>query len=71
MEKLPGSAQDKATVMGTLCAAYYNLGVSFETLQKFDFAKQAYERSLLVCSKYLPENTQLIQNLTIAIAAVT
>jgi hypothetical protein len=37
------------TIMGTYCAAYFNLGVSFEHLKRFKLSGQAYERSLAIC----------------------
>jgi hypothetical protein len=48
-DTLPGTDEDRATLMGTFCAAYFNLAVSFENVKKYSLAKQSYERSLAVC----------------------
>lgn len=56
---LKNDYQDKRVVMGIYCAAYFNLGVSFEHLRHFKLSRQAHERGLAMCYKYLPEKLPL------------
>lgn len=69
-DTLPGTEEDRATIMGTFCAAYFNLAVSFENVKKYSLAKQAYERSLAVCTEHMPTNQQLINTLSSAIQSL-
>lgn len=53
--------------MGTYCAAYFNLGVSFEHLKQFKLSSQAYERGLVIAREHMPNNTNLIEGMQVAL----
>ena len=56
-------SDEVTNVMGTYCAAYFNLGVSFEHMRQFKLSGQAFERALYICKMHMPNNTALMLNL--------
>lgn len=61
------AGEDQVTLMGTYCAAYFNLGVSFEHLKHYKLSTQAYERGLAIAKEHMPKNVNLIDGMECAL----
>lgn len=62
--------EDVTSLMGTYCAAYYNLGVSYEHLRKFKVSGQAFVRAHKICTTHMPTNFTLLDSLNEAIESL-